>query len=364
MGEAEYLVGLNLLPGMGPSAIERALAAFGSARGAWEASAEDLARAAGLKRGSGELISRAKASGVLEREIAIAEAMGAYFVTKADSIYPPSLREVPATPPVLYVLGTLPGRDSTAVAVVGTRRASSYGLSVAYGLARDLARCGVVVVSGLARGIDAMAHRGSLDGGGPTVAVLGSGLDVIYPPEHRKLYRMISEAGAVVSEFPFGTRPARWTFPRRNRLIAGASSGCIVVESGEDGGALITAGFALEFGREVMAVPGDITRSTSKGTNRLIRDGAVPVTELCDVLDALGLSGVMTGQERACHAFGGREFTREEGMVLEQASEGADLEEIAVRTGLGTFEVSRILTKLEVMGIVQRAPGMRFVVVR
>lgn len=364
MGEAEYLVGLNLLPGMGPSAIERAVAAFGSARSAWEASAEDLANAAGLKRECLERMARTKGSGVLEREIEIAEALGAYFITKADAIYPPSLRDIPAAPPVLYVLGTLPGRDAATVAVVGTRTASSYGLGVAHRLARDLARCGIVVVSGLARGIDAMAHRGSLEGGGPTVAVLGSGLDVIYPPEHRRLFGMISGAGAVVSEFPFGTRPARSTFPRRNRVIAGASAACIVVESKEDGGALITAGFALEFGREVMAVPGDITRPTSKGTNRLIRDGATPVTELSDVLEALGLSGVMAGGQSVQRALGDRELTREEEMVLEHASQGAPLEEIAARTGLGTLEVSSILTGLEVMGIVHRAPGMRFVVVR
>lgn len=363
MGEAEYLVGLNLLPGMGPSAIERVLGVFGSARGAWEASAEDLARAAGLKKGLTQLISRAKSSGVLEREMETAQALGAYFVTKADPVYPPALRDIPAAPPVLYVLGTLPGRDSTAVAVVGTRRASSYGLTVAYGLARDLARCGIVVVSGLARGIDAAAHEGSLEGGGPTVAVLGSGLDVIYPPEHRKLYRMISEAGTVVSEFPFGTRPARSTFPRRNRVIAGMSACCVVVESKEDGGALITSGLALEFGREVMAVPGDITRPTSKGTNLLIRDGAVPVTGLSDVLEALGLSG-LTEREGVRHVLDGRELTHEESMVLEHVSLGEDLEGIAVRTGLGAFEVSRILTSLEVMGIVRRAPGMRFVVVR
>jgi DNA processing protein len=210
---------------------------------------------------------------------------------RRDPAFPRLLAAIHDPPATLYLRGSA-GRellDQPAVAVVGARACSSYGRSVARSLARDLARAGLVVVSGMARGIDGDAHRGALDGGGPTVAVLGCGIDRDYPAAHSELARRVVEAGLVVSEYEPGIEPAPWRFPARNRIIAGLCRATLVVEARERSGALITADFALEEGREVLAVPGEITSSLSAGTNALLRLGATPVTCVEDVLEAYGL---------------------------------------------------------------------------
>jgi len=209
----------------------------------------------------------------------------------SGSGYPSALSDIPDPPAVLFFEGELENAlQKPVVAVIGSRRSSVYGLGVARSLSRALSSSGICVTSGLARGIDGEAHRGSLEAGGPTIAVLGCGIDVPYPPEHSKLARSITNCGALVSEYPPGTKPDRFNFPERNRIISGLSRGVIVVEAGERSGTMITVNSALDQGREVFAVPGEVTRSTSFGTNRLLKEGANLVTSVDDVLEVLGIS--------------------------------------------------------------------------
>src|SRR5215510_3665588 len=208
-------------------------------------------------------------------------------IALGDAAYPENLREIVSPPPRLYVRGTLAERDALAIAIVGSRQATSYGLAVSERLAADLAARGVTIVSGLARGIDSAAHRGALRVGGRTIAVLGSGVDVIYPPENRRLARDIEDHGAVVSQFEMGTRPLAGYFPARNRVIAGLSLAVVVVEAAEKSGSLITAGLAAEMGREVLAVPGSILGGRNAGAHALLRDGAKIVERADDILEEL-----------------------------------------------------------------------------
>lgn len=227
----------------------------------------------------------------LDRALRTCEELNVKAAWFGSSNYPGSLASIPDPPAILFYrgsasLGSLP--DS--VAMIGSRRCSLYGRRTARTLARELALCGIAVVSGMARGIDSEAHMGAVEGGGVTVAVLGSGVDVIYPPEHERLSRSIIERGLLVSEYPPGTTPARHTFPERNRIISGLARAVVVVEAGEKSGTMITVGTALDQGREVLAVPGEITRSSAVGSNRLIRDGAGMVLETADILRAMGVS--------------------------------------------------------------------------
>ena len=210
-------------------------------------------------------------------------------VARREPGYPPLLRELHDPPPTLYVRGEVESLAAPGVAVVGARSCSAYGAQVARALARDLAAAGLVVVSGLARGVDGEAHRGALESGGRTIAVLGCGIDRDYPRSHAELARRIVSSGVVVSEYPAGVEPAPWRFPARNRIIAGLSLATVVVEARERSGALITADFALELGRDVFAVPGEITSGLSAGTNDLLRQGAAPLSSVRDLLEALGV---------------------------------------------------------------------------
>ncbi|MBN1965406.1 MAG: DNA-processing protein DprA, partial [Anaerolineae bacterium] len=289
MSTRKYWLGFNRVAGVGPQRLRLLLEHFGDLERAWHANAEVL-RQAGLDRRTRENLQAARRSldlNALQREL---DDLGVTALTWDDLDYPPVLRELPDAPPVLYVRGTLLPEDNWAVAIVGTRKASSYGVDIAYQLAGALAAAGVTVVSGLALGIDAAAHRGALDAGGRTSGVLACGIDVIYPPEHRKLAQAVSEHGALVTEFAPGTQAEAKNFPPRNRIISGLSLGVIVVEAGEQSGALITASCAAEQGREVFAVPGRTTTAASKGTNRLIQDGAKLVMSIDDVLVELNLT--------------------------------------------------------------------------
>jgi len=214
------------------------------------------------------------------------------IITWEDANYPKLLKEVDQPPPLLYCRGTVTSDDDWAVAIVGTRRMSTYGRQVTQDLATILAAKKITVVSGLARGVDAIAHQSAMDGNGRTIAVLGCGVDVIYPAENRKIAERIIEQGALVSEYPLGTMPESYNFPPRNRIISGLSQATVVVEAGETSGALITASFAANQGREVFAVPGNILSPQSKGCNRLIRDGARPMLNPTDVLDILNIDSI------------------------------------------------------------------------
>jgi DNA processing protein len=273
------------------------------------------------------------------------------LIRRRDREFPPLLRELHDPPPQLYLRGgSVPMLREPAVAIVGARSCSSYGAQVARLLGRDLAAAGVVVVSGLARGVDGEAHRGALEAGGKTVAVLGCGIDRDYPRRHSELASRIEASGAIVSEYPAGTEPAPWRFPARNRIVAGLCLATVVVEARARSGALITADFALELGREVFAVPGEITAGLSAGTNDLLRQGATPLLAAGDVLDVLGIERAT--KVRAAPSGVAAAVLR---LLADQPREADELTRASGRT---SAEVGAALTELELAGLVATADGL------
>ena len=274
-------------------------------------------------------------------------------VAWSDPAYPVALASIVDPPPVLWTRGRIDALHAPAVAIVGSRAASQYALSIAHDLAHDLAACGLVVVSGLARGVDSAAHRGALAVGGVTVAVLGSGVDVMYPPEHAPLAKQIDERGAVISELVPGTKPDAMFFPLRNRIISGLSRAVVVIEAGEKSGSLITARCALEQGRDVLAVPGNVLNGRNRGAHGLLRDGAKIVESADDILEELGMRG--QGVARPAPA------PSDPILACLTPGEPSDLDAIAEATGLGTAKLLPRLFALELQGAVARIGGGRFV---
>ena len=269
---------------------------------------------------------------------------------RRSKLYPPLLAELHDPPAQLYVRGDVEILSQPAVAMVGARSCSAYGAQIARSVAGELAAAGLIVVSGLARGIDAEAHRGTLGVGGRTVAVLGCGIDRDYPRSHAELARRIRAEGAVISEYPPGVEPAPWRFPARNRIIAGLCAATVVVEARERSGALITADFALELGREVFAVPGEITSGLSAGTNDLLRQGAAPLLSAADVLAALGFQEEVRPLPPLSPAGG---------QVLRMLAEGPrDADAVSRSSGRSTAEVAAVLVELELAGLVHEAEGL------
>ncbi len=346
MEQASDLLTAALLPGFGPRKHKELLSRVSLGEGlAHPGDHPDLfPRAAQDELRSGEARRRG------EREFALARERGIRIVGVGEEAYPEWLARIYDPPLVLYVRGSLvPGEGERSLALVGSRAVTPQGAALARALGRDLALIGLTVVSGLARGTDTAAHRGALEASGRTVAVLGSGLDRMYPPENAALADTIAVKGAVVSEFPLGTGPEPGHFPRRNRILAGWGRAVVVVEAGEKSGALITARFALEEGREVMAVPGHPSQPAAAGTNQLIRDGAALVRNSADVAFELGVVPP-TPTDRA------------EGGLLGHIhnEEPRGLEEIQQRSGLALPELLRQLTELELGAKVRRLPGMLF----
>lgn len=345
-----HLLTLSLLPGVSPRACRdlTARTPLADALARPDEHADLLGEPARVLLKSGQAWRRA------EDEQRLAAALGARLVGRDEPDYPHLLRHVYDPPPVLYVQGRLvEGEGDHSLAVVGSRAASVQGAALARALARELAAAGVTVVSGLARGIDTAAHLGALDGGGRTVAILGSGLDRLYPVDNARLARAVAGRGAVVSEFPLGTRPLPGYFPRRNRIIAGWGRAVVVVEAAQRSGALVTARCALEEGREVMAVPGHPSSAGSAGTNALIRDGALLVRGAADVAEALGVElpeAAQRADERADPV-----------LAALRADAPASVEELQRRSGRPASEVLGRLTELELASRVRRLPGALFV---
>lgn len=333
---------------------------FGDAESAWNASPSSL-QDAGLDRRSRENLLQARDSLSLDDELQKIEAAGVTLVTWDDSSYPRHLRSIYDPPFVLYVRGQMVPEDEWAVAVVGTRRATVYGREAARELAGGLAANGITVISGLARGIDGQAHRSALERGGRTIAVLGSGVDVIYPSEHRGLARDILGGGALVSEYPLGTKPEARNFPARNRIISGLCLGVVVVEAGTRSGALITADFASEQGRDVFAVPGNIFQRSSQGCNRLIRDGATPALSVSDIVEHLNLTMV----EQQAEVRAAVPDTPVESRLLDRLSaEPTHVDELCRAVALPIAQVSSTLALMELKGIVRQVGGMKYIVAR
>jgi DNA processing protein len=279
-------------------------------------------------------------------------ALGLRFLSRSDPAFPPLLRAIHDPPPGLFLRGDADAAllSLPAVAVVGARACSAYGRQIARSIARELAAAGLVVVSGLARGIDAEAHRGALEAGGSTVAVLGCGIDRDYPAANRELARQVAATGLIVSEYAPGVEPAPWRFPARNRIVAGLCPAAVVVEARERSGALITADFALEEGREVFAVPGEITSALSAGSNALLRLGATPLTCAGDVLESFGLFATERTEPEVGPAAG---------LVLERVREfAAGADELVRSTGLSAGELAAALSELELAGAVLEEAGI------
>lgn len=355
--ERLYWVGFHLVKGIGPARFRRLLEAFGSLRTAWEASPAHWQKA-GLSADLADRLARLRAKVDLPALLARWEAQGIRVLTWKDEAYPQRLRHIPQSPPVLYVRGTLQPEDDWAVAVVGTRKVTPYGRQVALEVAEALARHGVTVVSGLARGVDGLAHKAALEVGGRTIAVLGSGVDRIYPPEHRRLAERILAHGALVSDYPPGTPPEGTNFPPRNRIISGLALAVVVVEAGKKSGALVTASFAADQGREVFAVPGSIYAPQSQGTNWLIQQGARPLLRPEEVLEALELSLLPMRREarRVLRVSPGEQH------VLDLLSaEPLHVDDLSAQAGLPVQEVLATLALLELKGLVRQVGSMNYV---
>ncbi|MCS7179491.1 MAG: DNA-processing protein DprA [Anaerolineae bacterium] len=358
-GRERYYVGFNRVRGIGPARLRMLIDAFGDVERAWHAPAEALCRV-GLDRRSLENLLETRARMDLDQELRRVMAMGAHILTWEDEEYPRLLAEIPDPPPILYVRGELKPEDAWAVAVVGTRRASTYGREVTRRLVAVLAQSGVTIVSGLARGIDAVAHQTALEAGGRTIAVLGCGIDRVYPPEHRELARRIATQGALVTEYPPGTPPEPGNFPPRNRIISGLSLGVLITEAGRDSGALITADYAAEQGRDVFAVPGSILSAGCAGTNRLIQDGAKPVLDAADILQELNLT-MVAEQKEARQAL---PATETEALLLAHLSaEPLHVDDLTRAVGLPVAQVTSTLTLMELKGMVRQVGGMKYVAV-
>ncbi len=369
--ELTYWIALNSVEGVGSVAYRNLLASFGSPAGVFEAPLPDLEQTPGLNHRTASNIKRFRDWAKARAEITRAARDGVRIVTCGDDDYPARLRSIYDYPPVLYVKGAL-DPDDVPVAVVGSRNASPYGRFVTERICREMALHGVTVVSGLARGIDTCAHRGALAGNGRTLAVLGCGIDVIYPPENEALHGAIVSRGAVITEFAFGTEPGRKNFPARNRIISGLSMGVLIVEAGERSGSLITARFALEQGRDVFAVPGSIDSPGARGTNKLIRQGAKLVERVEDILEEIvpqlerrppaPAPADRKTFERAPDAAPDREPpTEKEMQLLDCVSETPqDADSIIIRSGLSAADVLSMLLSLELKGWVRKLPGPSF----
>jgi DNA processing protein len=353
-----YWLGLSLVPQLGTVRIQQLLTAFGTAKNAWEATEKDL-RDVGLPEQVLNSLLKTRKTLDLASEIRKVEALGASLITWEDSSYPENLRFISDAPVLLYLRGQLYPTDMKALAIVGTRKASRYGLDAAHRMAYWLASQEVTIVSGMAMGIDAAAHQGALDAKGRTVAVLGSGIDKLYPRENEKLAHAIMAQGAIISEFPIGMPPTANNFPRRNRIISGLSLGVLVAEAPEDSGALITAEAALEQGREVFAIPANIFNRTGAGCNRLIQEGAKLVMKASDVLDELAIaySKKVTKAKTEKIAPAGDLEKRILSLLDEEA---LHVDEITRQSGLSSADVVGTLTILELKGLAQSLGAMQY----
>lgn len=361
MIDPRYWVGFNLIPQIGPVKVRRLLDHFGDLATAWTAGAHDLAQA-GLDHRALENLLTARRNINLEAELDKIARGGVRVLTWADAHYPALLAAVPNPPPVLYVKGEIKPEDEWSVAVVGTRRASAYGRDVTRQLVTDLVRNRITIVSGLARGIDGEAHQAALDAQGRTLAVLGCGVDVVYPPEHAKLASAIAERGALVSEYPLGTQPDAANFPPRNRIISGLSLGTLITEGDENTGARITIEYALEQGRETFAVPGNMYRRESRGTNKLIQQGeAKLVTRATDILEELNLTMVAQHQEVRAVA---PENAMESTLLKHLSADPVHIDQLQREVGLPIATVSSTLALMELKGIVKQVGGMNYVMAR
>lgn len=361
--EQDSWLALSLVPGLSTATFHRLVEQHGSAREVLARSPGDL-HAAGLINDSvRHALEQFEWQRAVDLERRRLEKHAARAIRLGDPEYPVNLGVIEDAPPVLFVRGTLLRDDVLAVAIVGTRRPSNYGRQLAEKLSRGLAAHGVVIVSGIALGIDGQAHRGALAAGGRTIAVLGNGLDLAYPPENRELQEQVAAQGALISEFPMETKPDRFNFPQRNRIISGLALGTLVVEAAEKSGALITAKYALEQNRDLFAVPGNITSKLSRGTNTLLKQGATLVTSEEDILESLPwYARKLVQRTRRDEQALLRDLTDDDKRVLHAVTaEEKHIDRIIAEVALPASLVSGILVRLELLGLVKQYSGKNYV---
>lgn len=362
MSDLKFWLGFNLVKGVGPTRVKALQEFFGSLETAWCATESELQKI-GFDRRTIASFQQSQRDLNLEECLAKVTEAGLTLISWDSPDYPSYLREIPKPPPLLYVKGKIEEIDRFAVAVVGTRRLTSYGRQITRELVSGLVASGVTVVSGLARGIDGIAHKTALEFGGRTLAVLGSGIDRIYPAEHTGLVdRILAEQrGAVISEYGLGVKPDSRNFPQRNRIISGLSLGVVVVEAGQRSGALITSKFALEQGREVFAVPGNVNSPASKGPNRLIQDGAKLVSTVEDILEELNLKMVL---EQSAVQMVLPDSAEEAALMAQLSSQPTHIDELIRAANLPSSLVGSTLTMMELKGMVHQVGGMNYVLSR
>jgi DNA processing protein len=356
-----YWLALSLTPGVGSILIKRLLDRFKTPEAVFSAPMKELLKIEGL----GEKVAREIQNGPLEkgveRELSLLGKVGGKIVTLKDDDYPKRLRDIYDPPALLYVRGELRREDTLAIAIVGSRKTSPYGRWITERIGQDLVRHGVTVVSGMARGIDSVAHMGALQGGGRTIAVLGCGVDVIYPSENRNLFTQIIEHGAALSEFPMGSPPEGGHFPRRNRIISGLSIGVVIVEAGSESGSLITANYALEQGREVFAIPGNVGAQGSRGTNQLIKEGAKLVESSEDILEEILPQWRREEKTLPITESSAPDLTEEEEILYKLLGETPlHIDAIIRESQLDPGKVSSLLLNLELKGLISQWPGKCF----
>ncbi len=355
-------IGLSCIPGVGRVTFRKLVGLFGSPERALSASPEDLRKIGGLSDKIVAAIGSFPWQEQAKKEIVKAAEANVAIVTADSPAYPENLRTTPDPPLYLYVKGALRTEDRNAIAIIGTRKPTYYGMSVTLRIASELSSAGFTIVSGMARGIDTQAHRGALAAKGRTIAVLGCGIDVAYPPENKGLMEEIGRSGrgAVVTENPFGTQPESGYFPSRNRIISGLSRGTVIIEAAEDSGSLITAKYALEQGRKLYAVPGNIVSLTSKGTNSLIKQGATLVESADDVLRDLGMQKQGTGQGPLFQP--APALTQEENTVFCCLThEPKHIDIIMTESRAHAGKLGGVLINLELKGLAKQLPGKYFV---
>lgn len=354
MNPTQAWIALDLLPNIGPKTVRKLLQVFGKPQSVFNAPAVAISSLGFLSRVQMDAILAGPDEKRVLHIMDLLEANGSKAICLDDPTYPDILREIDDPPCVLYTNGSLVDLQP-AVAIVGMRSPSLYGKEAASRLARDLSTHGISIISGLARGIDREAHLGALEGIAGTVAVLGSGLDVIYPPEHADLARRIASKGAVVSEFPPGTRPDARNFPRRNRIISGLAQAVIVVEATLRSGAMITARYALDQGRLIMAVPGAVTNARSQGPHHLIRQGAALIEHAQDIIAEIApqVSGIIRELKHTAE--------RSDDILTMASGSPVSIDEIALHLGINVMEASRRVSTLELSGSLTRIAGNRYI---
>lgn len=359
--DLEYWLRLSCLEGVKNTIKIDLITALGDAIKVYGASKEILIRAGFSKENYNTYYSenlKMEAKGIIDR----CSKEKIKILRIIDEEYPEMLKYIPDPPILVYVLGTIP--KTNCIAIVGSRKASGYGTETASKMAFNLVCSDITIVSGMARGIDTAAHNGALEAGGKTVAVLGSGLDVIYPPENKELMKRITKSGAVISEYPPGTPPSTKNFPCRNRIISGMSLGTLVVEAGIKSGSLITAGCALEQGREVFAIPGNINCINSAGTNKLIKDGAKMVTDVEDVLEELNFGIAPLEKKRKSRRIKNNQLSQKERKIISILKiEDLYDEELSDRASIKLTELFEILLDLELKGLIKRSINGKFMLI-